>query len=166
MTQRTKRSFVVYLEKSLGIDDVYDQYKIETKVPGVRKYKYTRVQFKKIMYALHKNIADKMIERSWIIRLPYNLGSLGVYSVKMRFPTDERERNSLFAVDFKYFKETGKRIRYMNHHSDNFRVRFKWIKSFIEKGYSFYSFRAAKCNKKRISDYAKEKDGYKRYLAK
>lgn len=161
MTQRTSNS--KYLESSIGVNEFYDHYrqnvKKENRVKNIKEYK-------SVVYALHKNITEKLLERSWIIRLPFKLGSIGIYSKKMYFPEKKEDRNVFLMFDYDYYNKTGKKAYHTNEHSDNHRLRFKWNKHYLNRDYSFYSFQPSRTNLRALAKIAKTKDGYKRYLSK
>lgn len=67
-----------------------------------------------------KNLLD-----GWVIKLPYGLGDIGIFKKKMKVGK-LLKRNQL-KLDYKKYRETGKKVFHLNEHRNGYRYRVAWI---------------------------------------
>lgn len=108
---------------------------------------------KEILRRVHGKMMKYMIEESGTISLPMGIGVLRVRKTKPRY--NKKKDEIAYAVDHINSKKYGKKIVYMNNHSDGYIMRFFWKRNCgygsRVHGLQVYKFRATHKNKKYLS---------------
>lgn len=127
-------------------NDNYWQSRKVFKKENKQVYEYLKTmgysKYKKLIREINGKIAKHVIEDPLGIKLPYGMGNYSlmkrrsnIYSVIQKTKRfDERKINTKYRfvisnyTDWKMTKETGKRVLFMNDHSDGYKFIFHWDK--------------------------------------
>lgn len=142
------------LNVELGIKDIYKYYRSNLYVTKHDKVLYK--EYSKIIYAVNKKIAEKLLEGKYI-KFPYNLGKFYIRKVKNNFKH--------LKFDYAHFNKTGEFSYHLNIHSNMYHAKWFWEKiSCRIPGNTIYSFIPSRENKRALAAIMKSPGGYKRYL--
>lgn len=134
------------------IQDSYKDY-VEQYPEGSINY-LTYSEYKTITTEFFKYMADKMVNKSLTVTLPFRLGEI---SVEKHKPAYKSLRN--MAIDWGLSKEHSKQIRQFNAHSNGYIYRFYWDRrKCLTPHHSSYTFKPSRANKREVARLIKNKE--------
>lgn len=107
-----------------------------------KKGKQSESVYKKVIHMFFIEIFKKMIHENFIFMLPYSGGTVSIRSFKPKISDIKKGRKY---INWQKTKEAGKKIYYLNKHSNGQLYYFKWDKSFVKfRNRKFYKFKATR----------------------
>lgn len=105
-----------------------------------KKGRHSEPVYKQVVHKFFIEVFKKMIYENFIFMLPYGGGTISIKSYK---PSIDEIKKGRKYINWKKTKEKGKKIYYLNKHSNGYSYYFKWDKSFVKfRNRKFYKFRA------------------------
>ena len=115
-----------------SLKEFYKEYSRQADNRGRLSYNYTI--YSVVIKEFNLLLIDKIVKEARTLKLPYNLGYLGIIKYEVNF---DPENINKWKVNYAKSKELG----YIVYHDDPFRYRWYWDKSSVKlKGKRFYKF--------------------------
>lgn len=133
--------------------DMYEDY-LST-ISGNDVYTISYSVYKNIISDYMKLVSDLLLNESGKFRMPAGLGVLQIAKVKPMYLKDIQYQPG---IDWSETVKHGKVIRHFNDHSNGFKYKFMWHKTFFHVKYlKSYRFVATRENKRTLAYYIKNK---------
>jgi hypothetical protein len=137
-----------------GLNKVQDPYTIQDSYPDYLEkypegsvYYLTYSEYRDIVVAYFRHIANQVVHKSKTVTLPFRLGEI---SVEKHKPAYKSLRN--MPIDWDRSTELNKQVRQFNEHSNGFAYRFHWNRSRCQVGFkTVYIFQASRFNKREVA---------------
>lgn len=108
------------------------------------------VDYKKNALTTLNKLMNRILYKSETFYVPYNLGIIRVKKAKMNIGL-LNETNNL-KIDWGHFQKTGKIIKHLNDHRDNYRYGFYWLCKKGPKGKTYYKFQALRIHRRKLGE--------------
>lgn len=145
-----------------GLQDAYALYVSKTQLGnGLTKFSDSSSRFnpldkhkyKEVVYELMDMLMDEILNKSVTLHLPYKLGLIKVKKLKMNMGLLHTTNN--LKTDWGHYQKTGKIIKHLNEHRDNYRYGFYWLCKKGPKGKNLYRFQALRQHRRKLADLLK-----------
>lgn len=126
------------------------------------KTKITFKQYKDIIYLWNRNFMTYILETGDRIKVPFGFGTMSINKKKSiryfeKFSTGDRY--CILPVDWKRTRLEGKKIYYLNNHTDGYRFKWFWFKTDAKIKFSeIWSFKPTRENSLLLFKYLTKKD--------
>lgn len=131
--------------KSYVIQDYYNAYCEFTGLEG--SYNVPYPVYSKLVREYFKYLRDEVIENGREIRIPAYLGYLSIVKHKPKYYNDRSLR-----CDYRESEKYGKKILYLNEHTNGFKYRFYWNKHTMKvRNKTKYRLVMTRENKRRLA---------------
>lgn len=134
-----------YDRKCYTIADFYESYLQSIDRDTVYDIGYKK--FRTILNDYFKYIADEVMLNGKEFKFPCRMGTLQIIKHKPKNYNSKSLR-----IDFQSSKQLGKKIYFLNEHSDGYKYRFHYCKqNCLTKNKSKYQFVASRANKRKLA---------------
>jgi len=111
-------------------------------------------EYKEITVYFLKHLRDQIVEKSFEIKLPFNLGHLSVVKKKAEY-----KNLKSMPIDWVASKKAGKQVRLFNTHTSGYSYSFFWSRKYCTvKNKNNYLFRPTRANSRRVAALVKNKE--------
>lgn len=139
------------IQNPYTIQDSYKTYLL--KYPEESVYYLTYSEYREITTSYLKYLADRLVQKSLTITLPFRLGAITVIKTKPYYKSLKK-----MSMDWSKSKELHQQVRQFNTHSNGFVYRFYWDRSrSMVPNKTVYMFTASRANKREVARLIKTK---------
>ena len=115
-------------------------------------------KWKEIIYTYNYFFRDYLLETGDRVKLPWGLGSFSINKKKMKKTVIlDGEEKIIMPVDWVKSKKAGKRIYYLNSHTDGYRYKWLW---FMEDARIYqpgiWVFKPSRTSSRKLAEYIKK----------
>jgi hypothetical protein len=131
-----------------------DFYKDYLQTIDNEKYSLSYKEYKTILAEYFKGIVDVLYNDCVKFKLPNHLGTFQIVKKK---GNAKKTLNNPRSIDWENTHKYGKRVFYVNEHSDGYRYFFTWYKNASLKNITKYRFVPTRTNKRKLAYYIKNR---------